>query len=334
MNTNLSTKNPKIGQEVVYLNETNLSTNSLILICEVQYSDVVLRYVEGTFTFVNQQWVSTYDASSYYNYTVDVHMDAHNASISLFSSNNTKFKPVIVKYTNSEDDTDIKYYFALILLKSHNWNRVYFNGITNVDILKTYINYSSTFPDGYEIYQEANPMRKLNLVSGYIGNSSNSYSYSDIKTLYEKNQQATGTVSPGNWYRIASLDISSAATLATLSELYTGNRYNVNNPTFTGIKIIYTLDKQKLIQIIGVSSVNSYIVNTKYRLYKDSSKAYIDILGGGGSSGGNPLDVYIKNIVNPISSKNWNVMTPTQVDTDLDETVYTLLDSITITTDY
>ena len=140
-------------------------------------------------------------------------------------------------------------------------------------------------------------------------------------------------VTHGSWYRIATLAIDDTATLFTLSEIYAGNRYNVNPPTISGIQVIYTPNKKKLVKIIGVSSEGSYIVNCKYRLYCDNNKAYIDIFGGG-SSGGNGLDVFIHNIVNPTNNKNWNAVTPAKVVTNLDESIYTLLDEITVTADY
>lgn len=145
-------------------------------------------FVEGTFTFINRHWEGMETTNAYYKYTVDVHVDKHYGNISLFSSNRYGLKPVILQYINPSDETDIHYYLSLLFTRNGwNWNRIYFNGISSHKFSTSYIKYSgSTLPDGYTIYKEPLPMRKLNLVSGYIGNDSASYSYEQIKALEDR----------------------------------------------------------------------------------------------------------------------------------------------------
>ena len=189
LNSNLSERQYIYGTKVQFFNEGSY-INALCIICEIgiDSSNTDVKYIEGTFTFINHQYENNTGASEYYKYTTDVHFDKHNQSISLFSSNTYGLKPVIVKYTNPSDETDIHYYLSLLFTRgSIRWNHICFNGITNINMEGRYIKYSgSTLPDGYTIYQEPLPMRKLNLVSGYIGNDSASYSYDQIKALEDR----------------------------------------------------------------------------------------------------------------------------------------------------
>lgn len=151
--------------------------------------DVSIFFVEGTFTFINRHWEANDAVDAYYKYTVDVHVDKHYGSISLFSSNRYGLKPVILQYINPSDETDIHYYLSLLFTKNGgwNWDSIYFNGISSHEFSTSYIKYSgSNLPDGYTIYKEPLSMRKLNLVSGYIGNDSASYSYDQIKALEDR----------------------------------------------------------------------------------------------------------------------------------------------------
>ena len=104
---------------------------------------------------------------------------------------NSNFRPIIVKYTNPEDDTDIKYYLAILrsfkIDSGQNIDMLYSmqvqSGISTGLMTCIPFDSSLTVPDGYEIIKDNNSKFIEASSAITLKGSSGSYSYDNIKTL-------------------------------------------------------------------------------------------------------------------------------------------------------